>query len=71
MNALAMTNDSLKREICMRMAEAILEIIDLQGRCSIFDLNAMGFSIDETTSYWHEACELAEAMNHKACHRLN
>ena len=66
MNDRAILAHESRNEICWRMAEAILEIIELQGRCSIFDLHAMGFSLDEAAQYWPEASALAEAMKHKA-----
>lgn len=48
-------------DIPERIAEAILEIIEQRGKCSILDLKAKGFSLDDVARYWPAACALAES----------
>ena len=66
MSAVAMTKDSPDREICIRMAESILNVIEKKGRCSILDLKAEGFSLDDIARNWPTASDLAETKRRRA-----
>lgn len=66
MSALAIMQNVPENEFLERMADAILEIIEKRGKCSILDLKGQGFSLDDIAHHWPEACELAEAKKRKA-----
>jgi hypothetical protein len=39
---------------------AIVEQLQKRGQCSIMDIKAMGFLLDDIARYWPEACRIAE-----------
>ena len=48
------------QHIAERMAEVIVKQILQHGQCSIMDIKAMGFSLNDIARYWPEACRIAE-----------
>jgi len=56
-----------EKPVPTRIAETILRNIERQGRCSILDVKAVGFSLNDIAHYWPEACRLAEHIS--ATHR--
>jgi len=57
-----MSNNDDDTDVPERMAEAIVQIIQLRGKCSVLDLKTKGFSLDEIARYWPEASEIAEEI---------
>lgn len=55
--------------VAERMAAAIIERMEQKGECRITHLRAMGFSLDDISRYWHQACKLAEARRPRPGHR--
>lgn len=53
------TNEDRKFAPAGRMAAAIIEIVQENGRCLPQDLNARGFSPAEVVEHWHMANSLA------------
>jgi hypothetical protein len=47
------------------MAEVIAKRIQQHGQCSIMDVRAIGFSLNDMARYWPDACRIAERENSK------
>jgi hypothetical protein len=46
--------------VAERIATAIVEQLRKKGQCSIMDIKAMGFSLNDIARYWPDACRMAE-----------
>lgn len=51
--------------VAERMADAIVQRLGRYGQCSIMDIRAIGFSLNDITRYWPDACKIAERKNSK------
>lgn len=68
MYALRVMNDQdhpVQPHISERIAEVIVKQIRQHGQCSIMDVRAMGFSLNDIARYWPDACRIAERENSK------
>lgn len=54
--------NSAPKHIAEQIAEAIVDHIQTHGQCSIMDIKAMGFSLNDISRYWPEACRIAERV---------
>jgi hypothetical protein len=52
--------------VAERIASAIVEQLQKRGQCSIMDIKAMGFSLNDIARYWPEACRIAERKSPRA-----
>ena len=52
--------------VAERIASAIGEQLQKRGQCSIMDIKAMGFSLNDIARYWPEACRIAERKSPRA-----
>ena len=69
MTALRAMNDQEEfASVCVaeRIAEAIITRLEQHGQCSIMDIKAMGFSLNDIARYWPEACHIAERKRPRA-----
>jgi hypothetical protein len=46
--------------VAEHIAVAIVEQLQKKGQCSIIDIKALGFSLNDIARYWPEACRIAE-----------
>lgn len=62
MTALGVTRDDefTPAHVAKLMAAGIVEQLQKKGQCSIMDIKAMGFSLNDIARYWPEACRIAE-----------
>ena len=62
MTALRVMQDDefVPAHVVERIAAAIVEQLQKRGQCSIMDIKAMGFLLDDIARYWPEACRIAE-----------
>jgi hypothetical protein len=48
------------KHIAEQIAEAIVDHLHTHGQCSIMDVKAMGFSLNDIARNWPDACKIAE-----------
>lgn len=46
--------------VAEQIAEVIVDRLRQNGQCSIMDVRAMGFSLNDIARHWPEACRIAE-----------
>ena len=68
MTALRVMQDDefVPAHVVERIAAAIVEQLQKRGQCSITDIKAMGFSLNDIARYWPEACRIAERKSPRA-----
>jgi len=59
-------NEFAQAHVAERIAAAIVEQLQKRGQCSIMDIKAMGFLLDDIARYWPEACRIAERKSPRA-----
>jgi hypothetical protein len=67
--ALCVTDDQEEfASVCVaeRIAKAIITRLEQHGQCSIMDIRALGFSLNDIARYWPEACRIAERKRPRA-----
>jgi len=57
--------------VAVRMAEAIIECLEITGHCRILDMEAKGFSRDELARYWPHAMKIVEEKRPRPGQRLH
>ena len=68
MTALRVMQDDefIPTHVAEQIAAVIVEQIQKRGQCSIMDVKAMGFSLNDIARYWPEACRIAERKSPRA-----